>query len=81
MSAKRNKMPLGQTEIPIPPAPRAIAEFTTADKERAYADQLGEEAAARQRAEWHRLHDCNCGRQRHPHASGCPASRNAARRA
>lgn len=65
---------MGQTEIPVPPAPRAIAEFTNEDKEREYARVMGAERAERQRAEWERAHKCNCGR-RTPHKIGCPKAK------
>jgi len=69
------KVAMGQTELPVPPAPRAIAEFDACDQELAYAETVGREAWERQRAEWHRLHDCNCGRE-HGHDVGCPKAKN-----
>lgn len=61
MSAKRNKMPLGQTEISVPPAPFAKAYLTDEDKEREYEKALGSEAASRQRQAYADAHRCSCG--------------------
>jgi hypothetical protein len=66
------KVAMGQTEIPVDPAPSAKAELTSEDKEVEYARQMGEERADRQRSEWRRMYECNCGVVRGNHKIGCP---------
>ena len=61
----------GQTEIPVP---NEIGFNHNPDV--AYEQEFGVEKAREQRALHAELHQCNCGRKKHPHKPGCPRVRS-----